>query len=255
MSGWGALIAGVLGAGASVYGANKAKQSAKSLKNQQQPLVNQQLANMGLLSQYAQGVLPQSSQNLNMVQSYLRNMMSGDRATTLSTLAPEINNLTQQYQGAVQSQRSQLPRGGTSASAAGQLPYQLQGNINNLLFSARPQAAQQLGALGSQQASLGLGALGGAGGLTNNMLNYGLNAQNQMFGQGQAIGQGVGSLISPFLQYMMMNNNLGGSKTGNSPYISSNTNTNTNSNPIMGSSPSQFPQYGGISSYLGGGST
>lgn len=236
-------IASLVGTAAGLYGQNKANQNAKSLRNSQQPFVDQQLQNMQFLAPYGQQMAQSGQQNMGMVQSYLRNLMSGDRGLTMQTMAPEINNLTQQYQGAIQAQRSQMPRGGTSAGQAGNLGTQLQGNINNLLFSARPMASQQLAGLGSQQSSLGLGALGGAGGLTNNMLNYGLNAQQQMFGQGQQIGQGIGNFISPFLQYYMMN--MGGNKSASaSPYM---TPTSPANNPYGSGA------YGGFTGTEGGG--
>ena len=211
------IAAGALSAGATAYGSHQANKNARQLKNQQQPLVDQQMANLKFLQPYGEQLANQGQGNMGLVQDYLRKLMSGDRGLTMQTLAPEINALTQQYQGATSAARGMYPRGGQTASQAAQLPYQLQGNINNLLFSARPQAAQQLGTLGSNQASLGLGALGQGGGLTNSMLGYGLQAQNQMFGQGAAIGQGISSMITPFLQYYLMNRPTGTTTVPNLP--------------------------------------
>lgn len=187
------------------WGQKQSNKEAAKLRKSQQPLIDSQTENQQLLKQWAQGLFPQGQQNLNLVQSYLRPQVTGDRNATLSALAPEINALTQRQQGSVQAQRGMFPRGGPTASAAAQQPYQFQGDLNNLLFSARPMAAQQLGQLGSNQASMGLSALGQGAGLTNSMLGYGLDAQRQVFGQGMQLGQGVSSMIAPFLQYYMMN--------------------------------------------------
>lgn len=200
-----AFIPALIGLAAAIYGQHQANKQADKLRNQQQPLLDQEKQNLGFLQPFGQQMAQQGQGNMGMVQNYLQRLMSGDRNLTMQTLAPEINSLTQGYQGATSAARGMFPRGGQTASQAAQLPYQMQGNINNLLFSARPQAAQQLGQLGGNQASLGLGALGQGAGLTNNMLNYGLNAQQQMFGQGAQIGQGISSLVGPMMQYYLMN--------------------------------------------------
>jgi hypothetical protein len=202
---WGMTIAAVVSAGAAAYGSHKAGKEADKLKKQQQPLIDAQKKQLTDLQPFGKSFLQQGQANTDIVQNYLRQMASGNRNTTMQALAPEINAATQGQQGAVTAQRSLFPRGGQSASQAAQQPYQFQGMLNNLMFAQRPQAMQQLAQLGGNQASLGLGAYGQGAGLTNNMLNYGLNAQQQMFGQGAAIGQGISSMVGPFLQYYMMN--------------------------------------------------
>ena len=199
-------IAGIAAnVGMGIYGNQQAKKSADKLKKQQQPLIDQQLAASKMLQPYGQGMMSQGKGNMDMVQQYLQRMASGDRNLMQQSLAPEINGMTQAAQGSVANARSLYPRSGGSAAAAAQLPYQLQGGINNLMFGARPQAMQQLAQLGGNQSSLGLSAMGQGSGLTNNMLQYGLQAQNQMFNQGSQIGQGMSSMVTPMLQWYMMN--------------------------------------------------
>lgn len=231
-----------------IFAKQQADKNRQQLQKTQQPFLDLQKQNLQFLQPYGQQLAQSGMGNLNEVQSYLQRLMSGDRGLTMQTLAPEINSLTQQYQGSVGAARGLYPRGGQTASQAAQLPYQMQGNINNLLFSARPQAAQQLGQLGSNQASLGMGALGQGGGLTNSMLNYGLNAQNQMFGQGMQIGQGISSLIGPMMQYYMMN------YMGRQPSVNNTTlgpytpSGGSNSFNFMGTpTQSAFDQYGSMS--------
>lgn len=239
-----AWIPAVIGAVATLYGQHQANKNAKDLRNQQQPLLDNQMELMKMLQPYGQQFLGQGQDAMGFVKGYLEKLASGNRELTSQAVAPEINTLTRQQQGSVATQRGLFPRGGTTASQASQLPQQLQGNINNLLFSVRPQAMSQLGQLGGNMASIGSGLLGQSGGLTNSMLNYGLNAQQQMFGQGQQIGQGVSSLIGPFMQYMMMNNAQRGNLNPNATPGAGWTNPN-----IFGQSapPSNSTPSGGFS--------
>lgn len=246
MSGWGAAIAAVVSAGAAAYGQHKANKDAKALRKQQQPLIDLQKQNLQTLQPFGQQLLGQGQGNMDIVQSYLRKLASGDRNLTMQTLAPEINTMAGQQLGSVSAARNLFPRGGANTAATANLPFQLQGNINNMMFGARSQANQQLGQLGGNQASLGLSALGQGSGLTNNMLNYGLNAQGQMFNQGAQIGQGISSMISPFLQYWMMNRQ-------SNPAVNAQLPTK---NPYPYGYGNAFtPAASGQSSTLGGGST
>lgn len=200
-----AVIAAIAGAGATAYGANQSARSARGLQKQQQPLIDQQLALTRLGQLYGERWMKSGETNLDLVQEYFRPLVSGDRSASMQALAPEINALTEQSRGSVAAQRGLFPRGGQGAAQAAQIPTQVQGNINNLLFSSRPRAAQGLMNLGGIQADLGMGAIGKSAGLSNNLLNYGLNAQQQMFGQGASIGQGISSLFGPMMMWYMMN--------------------------------------------------
>lgn len=172
------------------------------------------------LQPYGQTMAQHGAYDMNTVGNLLRGQINS-RQSGMQANAPIINQMAQQQQGGVQAMRSLLPRGGQSASQAANLPYQLQGNISNTLMAGRQNAIGQLGQLGSNQASLGLGAMGQGAGLTNSMLNYGLQAQQQMFGQGAAIGQGVSSLFGPALNYWMMNRSGGTSPQSQTPYLPS----------------------------------
>jgi len=243
------IIPAVIAAAAAVYGQHKASKEADKLRKQQQPLIDLQKQQAQELQPFGKSFLQQGQANTDIVQNYLRRLASGDRNLTMETLAPEINAATQGQQGAVTAQRNLFPRGGQSASAAAQQPYQFQGMLNNLMFAQRPQAMSQLAQLGGNQASLGLGAYGQGAGLTNNMLNYGLNAQQQMFGQGAAIGQGISSMVGPFLQYYMMNRQT--SPTNTNAQIPTGSTYNwgsgpgvTTSNSMSGSSTPNTSSYG-----------
>ena len=222
------------------YASNRARQRAgdESKKNRarQDEMMNQFLP-------FGKEMMGTGKENMGLVQSYLRDQLSGDRGQTMQTVAPEINAISDMSRGNVAAQRAAMPRGGMGAAAGADNNRQVQSNINNLLFSVRPRAAEQLGQLGGNQANLGLGAMGQGVGLTNSMLQYGLNARNQLMQEGQSAGQGMGGLMQ--LAMMYMNNRSGGAPT--SPYGAQQPNwTSSNNaakgNNIMGSSP--YSNYG-----------
>jgi hypothetical protein len=172
-------------------GHNQAKKNAKDAKKQSQGLIDAQMDQLKTLKPYGERLLGQGTTNLEQVQSYLRPLVSGDRAAMEQAAAPEINSIAEQQQGSLNTQRNLYPRGGMGAAMTADQPRQLQGDITNFLFGARRSGAEALGTLGGNMASLGLGAMGQGSGLTNSMLEYGLNARNQQFNQESAIGNGV----------------------------------------------------------------
>ena len=180
-----------------VYGAYESNRSRRAGNRQMEAdrkqtdaQLAEQRQRQAILDRFGQPLTEHGMQNLNMVQSRLRTLVGGDRNMMTQQVADEINALNEQSRGAVQAQRNLMPRGGMGAAASANIPDQNQAAINNLLFQSRRDATQQLGALGTNQAQLGLGALGSAAGLSNNMLDFGLRSRDQMFQQGMAAGQG-----------------------------------------------------------------
>jgi hypothetical protein len=164
-------------------------------KAQDEQIQQQQQQRVGRYDSLALPMIQSGTQNMNTVQSYLQRLASGDRSLTEQTLAPQINQMTDQFRGGVAAQRNLMPRGGAGAAQSSMLGQQLQGGINNMMFGARAGAIGQLGQLGANQTSLGLGAMGQGAGLTNSMLQYGLDARNQQFNQGMAAGQGFMGML------------------------------------------------------------
>jgi hypothetical protein len=195
------------------------KEAEKGQKEDQKYLDTQLEQQKQLTDMFGRPLVQQGMQNMNSAQGILQQMASGDRSLTQQAMAPQINQMTDMMRGGVQAQRGLMPRGGMSASQAGGMNQQLQGNINNMLFGARTNAIGQLAQLGGNQASLGLGAMGQGAGLTNNMLQYGLNARNQMFNQGMAAGAGaMGQADYLTRMGMMAYNNYQNRQTAPSPY-------------------------------------
>lgn len=226
----------------------KADEAAKKLQAQQQ-------AQLAMLQPFGQSFLHNGQDNLNVVQNYLRSLAGGNRALAMQSVAPEINTLAGQQQGSVAAGHALYPRGGATASQNANNQTQFQGNVNNLLFGARRDALGQLGMLGNNQASLGLGAFGQGAGLTNSMLQYGLDARNQSFNQGSQIGQGIGQGLSGLLNYYQNRNTTRPAQTTPSTLNSTNYpnlygNISFGNSNLGGPSSSQ-----GTAATLGGGAT
>lgn len=189
--------------GATVGTALRQKKREKKQDSIMAEQLAQQQARQAQFDALGRPLFDQGKGNMDLVQQYLRSLASGDRNLTMQTMAPQINTMSDTYRGSVAAQRSLSPRGGTTAANAADLPRQHQSDINNMLFGVRPEAMNQLGQLGSNQASLGLGAMGQGAGLTNSMLQYGLESRRQMLEQGMALGQGIGGMAQLLMQYQM----------------------------------------------------
>ncbi len=204
MAGIGVAL-GIASLGVGVAGAMNAKKSAKKAEKQNQTMIDAQMQRQKDFDAVGKPMLQAGQQGVETVAQYLQRLASGDRNTVGEAVAPELNAMTQAQQGSVAASRSMYPRGG-SAAAASQAPYALQGQQNNLLFQARQAGIAGLGNLRQNQVSQGLSAMGQGAGLTNSLLQFGLDARRQQFAEGQAIGQGIGGSLD-FAQQMFSNAN------------------------------------------------
>src|SRR5213592_1781670 len=98
------------------------------------------------------------------VMDYWSRILSGNRGEMTSALAPEIEQIGQGYGTQTQAAANLMPRGGGRATLLSQLPYQQMGDIQRLMQTARPQAAQGLLQAGQSAIQGGIGALYGATG-------------------------------------------------------------------------------------------
>lgn len=194
------IASAIIGAIASKHNTDKQEESTRDLRGME-------LQNMKDLGPWAKQFLQQGAGAVTPAMNYYQRLLSGNRQDMMQAVAPEINSMNAQSTGLVNAQREMMPRGGMSTAQTSMIPWQNRGAINNLLFSVRPQAASALGQLGGNMISQGLGAMGLGSGMTNSMLNYGLNARQQNFDQGQSIGSAFGGAYQNYLLSQMMNNN------------------------------------------------
>jgi hypothetical protein len=173
-----------------------AKKAAKKAQAADAAAMAKQEERASKLDALGRPLMDGGKDNLDIVQQYLRRMAGGDRAATMQALAPELNAVSEQFRGSAMAQRGMFPRGGMGPAATADLARQQQSQVNNLIFGARPQAINQLSQLGSGQAQLGLGVMGAGAGLSNNMLDYGLQSRQQMYNWGRDSGEGMSNALN-----------------------------------------------------------
>ena len=124
--------------------------------------------------------------------NYWSRLLGGNRALQSQATAGPRAALGDVYSGAERSLERQGVRGGERTTALADLSRQRAGAISGLVTGVQPQAASQLGAIGTSSAQLGSGIYG-------NLLGQGY--QNRLYarGQGQEAGQGYGSLLFDIL--------------------------------------------------------
>ncbi len=220
------LITGAMGAGASIYSANKQAAAAKQAATlspagvqaqqalmQQGGKLNQQA---GMLSQTGQRLLGQGTNDLERVGQYWRPQLSGDRGAISAALAPDIAGINSVYSGANRSLDRSNVRGAQRDQQAGELRRQQAGQIALLPSQQRAKAAEAMGGIGSQFFQGGLGAIGQGAqtyGQAGNLYGavYGgergaaTSGQAQYLQQGQqnnqALQQGMGQIFTGALNY------------------------------------------------------
>lgn len=164
-----------------------------------------ELQSMGLQSGVASsltgagtGTLASGTQSMQSVMGQLQKIMGGGQAG-LEAVAPQVNTVASQYQGARQAASQLSPRGGGRNSTLANSQTAEMGDVQKMMFGAADKARGQLGTLSSQMASLGLGEEATGIGASEGAADIGL--QNAPFAaqQQQQIGQSLGGLLSLFM--------------------------------------------------------
>ncbi len=125
---------------------------------------------------------------------YYSKILSGNKAAMMDAASPEIQNVNANFNQAQRQAGQYAPMGGGRANLMSQLPLQRAAAIGNIFQNVRPQAAQQLGALGmssaSQLGNMGMSALNlfgnlgmGQQGMGRDILGLILSGQLQRRGQ------------------------------------------------------------------------
>jgi hypothetical protein len=147
--------------------------------------------------------------HLNPVTNWFQTIMNGNKAATLNQLQPQIQQVQGGLKTALNTENSLAPRGGGRGAALFDLPFEGQKQIAGEYAGARAAAPA-----GLQSAATAEGALGAsAGGLgsqygqvsstaNNNLLNYGLNQQQQKNQQQASAGGLFGKLIGGALSFI-----------------------------------------------------
>lgn len=231
------FLPALIGAGASIGGGLLAGRGASQgpSRDQTSGLIDESIATSQQgrqlatdISPFATGFLGQAQDAFNTVLDYTNRLLSGNRDTVTETLGPEIQNISDTFGNAYRNINTLNPRSGAgAASAFTELPFRQAEAVQGLVQGVRPQAAQIQGNLATNLASLGTGVAGAAGGLlsgsqagTSGLLGYGLNANQQAFGQSAITASGIFNLLDSLGLLDLLSGGGGGSGSSGSPYPS-----------------------------------
>lgn len=182
------LVPAAVGIGSSIFSGISGKRAAKKQAQKEaemMKLVQGQLAQgketfgigkeqVGKGAGYLQG----AQQGLGDLKKFWQPLVTGDRSAIDAFLAPERRAINQGWQATNQNLFRMAPRGGGRVSALANADVNRQGALNDLVFGARREGANQLANLNQSQGQLGLGQLGAGAGI----LGQGLNAGQGVFG-------------------------------------------------------------------------
>lgn len=218
------LIPAALGLGGSVFGGISGKRAAKKQAQKEAEMMkrlepflaggkqametgNQQIGQ-------GAGYLSGAQTGLQDLKKFWQPLVSGDRSAIDAFLAPERRAINQGYQATAQNLFRMAPRGGGRVSALANADMNRQGALNDLVFGARREGANQLTNLNQTQGQLGLGQMG----VGANVLGQGLNVGDTLAGlygnqtvradrasagasqQMGALGQSLGGFLTDLFQ-------------------------------------------------------
>ena len=135
--------------------------------------------------------------SMDQAGGYYSKLLSGNRTTAMSAIAPESNAVLAQGDAARRQQAaSGTARGGGTAGANQQQQTQENATIDNALFAARPAAAEGEAKLGAQQEAFGLNQLQIGGTAAGNAGEIATKARSQAAQeQASAITAGIGLIF------------------------------------------------------------
>jgi hypothetical protein len=157
---------------------NTTKTAENNLGGISSTAVNQQLP---MFNAAGGALLPPGEANIASGTNFFNTLLNGNRANTLQTLQPNIDQIRQGQSNALTAINTLMPRGGGRSSALFGQSFAPQGQISNLFNSVRPAAATALPQIGLGEVGAGTGLLG----LGNGALNAATGASSTLGGLGQ----------------------------------------------------------------------
>jgi hypothetical protein len=147
----------------------------------------------------AKGTIPQATAALQDPLKFFQALLTGDRATLMSVLGPEITSLTSQYDTASRAASEFAPRGGGRTAALQTTPYKEAADISGLIGQARQTGAAGVESVAGMLSQLGLGELGVATSTAAAARGAAETEQQTKIAAQQQAGQGVGELLALLL--------------------------------------------------------
>ncbi len=142
----------------------------------------------------------QGQEQLGQAGSYWSKLLGGDRTSIMSALQPEISSVTDQGNAQRRQAASMgTARGGGTNALNQQSQTQEAKQISNLVAGARPQAAQQVGQIGTTELNNSANLLGLGNQAATNLTNAASNSYGTTAGQAQQQGQAAAQMAAMLL--------------------------------------------------------
>ncbi len=103
---------------------------------------------------WAEDLYGGGTSNLGQATDFYGKLLSGNRASMMEVLAPEVKTIRNQTESLARAGQMFGPRGGGRAAVAAETPYNMAASIQSLLQAVRPQAASQMSQIGLQKLGL-----------------------------------------------------------------------------------------------------
>lgn len=202
-----AIIPAIIGAAGSIGGALLSKKAGVGGPSpQQNALTDLQMGNLKQASDESKTLFPYGTNLLDLSKStfsaplnYWTSLAGGSRTGALSTLAPQISQITESNAANTDALNKLFPRSGASPDMRAMSIYAPQKGVSSLLQTVRPEAnkelpniAGQIGSIGSYTSGTALQGLTGAANagtsLNDLLLRQQINQQQQQTNLGKSIG-------------------------------------------------------------------
>lgn len=197
-----AAVPALIGAAGAVGGGLLAGSAANNATSAGRGVLNATASNA---SQNANNLLGIASQGLGSTANFYSTLMSGNQQQIQQLLGPEISGIGQQYNQVAQQTAQLNPRGGSSAAAVTQLPFQKESTIGNAILSAPLTGASGLLNTSSTAGGLGTNLFNTAAGAGSALGNIGLGISGQQL-QGAAGGYTLGNNLATGLNSLFSQN-------------------------------------------------
>lgn len=198
------IVSGV-SALASLYSSNKSSKAQNKVANQQGDLVALQRDAANRLMPWGEALMKQGGSTLTSLLPWYTKAATGDRSVLEQLMAPELQQIRQNYDVPLQQLSELSPRTGTTAAGNASILAGRANAQNSALLNTRMAGIQGLQGLAGQLAGLGSGAVGasygglqGAAASNNNLASQLFNLRNQNNSDSEAVGASIADFLKAY---------------------------------------------------------
>lgn len=189
--------------GSKLSGGGGGVPDARGLLDEQRQSIAKGREIAGGLEAPASNLLSLATRSYSPVADHFSRLLSGNRASTMEALSPEVQRINSGYQQTQQNASNLMPRGGGRSAFFSQLPFERNRDITNLLSTSRGRGAEGLLNTGNAAASTSRGlyatildALNGGRSGASSLLNYDLQSKQDQYTKGKDVGRSIFDIIS-----------------------------------------------------------